>query len=149
MCWVYSVYAGWQLRISKAHAYASNRKQQERLFWTPSHLGLKYHGVEGKTKNGFELVVFDQMQPHKIGLSDMRSPNSQIQLRYTRKMMPIKDGRMYHLKSAHMIVSKSMSNRKVDEITDYSPSNFNHSNTNSNSSQIQGPTLWRIYHGPP
>ena len=26
----------------------------------------------------FELVVFGQVQPHEIGLSDLRSPNSQI-----------------------------------------------------------------------
>ena len=41
---------------------------------------------------GFERVVFGQIQPHKIGLSDLRSPNSQIQFRYTTNTMPVKDG---------------------------------------------------------
>ena len=34
--------------LSKAHAYMSNRKQQIRLSSTPSYLGPKYDGVEGK-----------------------------------------------------------------------------------------------------
>ena len=29
-----------------------------------------------KICNGFERVVFDQIQPHKIGISDLRSPDS-------------------------------------------------------------------------
>ena len=36
--------------LSKAHAYKSNRKQQIRLSSTPSYLGPKYDGVEGKKK---------------------------------------------------------------------------------------------------
>ena len=63
--------------LSRAHAYPSHRKQQIRLSSTPSDLGSKYDGVEGKKKNGFERVIFGQIQPHKIGLSDLRSPNSQ------------------------------------------------------------------------
>ena len=79
--------------LSKAHAYKSNRKQQIRLSSTPSYLGPKYDGVDGKKINiGFERVVFGQIQPHKIGLSDLRSPNSQIQFRYTPNTMPIKYG---------------------------------------------------------
>ena len=41
---------------------------------------------------GFEIIVFGQILPHKIGVSDLRSPNSQIQFRYTPNTMPIKDG---------------------------------------------------------
>ena len=88
--------------LSKAHAYKSNRMQQIRLSSTPSYLGPKYDGVEvgtqirrsrgQKKKTGFERVVFGQIQPHKIGLSDLSSPNSQIQFRYTPNTMPIKDG---------------------------------------------------------
>ena len=46
-----------------------------------------------KKRIGFELVVFSQIQPHKIRLSDLRSPNSQIQ--YTPNTLPIKDGLRY------------------------------------------------------
>ena len=41
---------------------------------------------------GFEIIVFGQILPHKIGVSDVRSPNSQIQFQYTPNTMPIKDG---------------------------------------------------------
>ena len=41
---------------------------------------------------GFEIIVFGQILPHKIGVSDLRSPNSQIQFQYTPNTMPIKDG---------------------------------------------------------
>ena len=41
---------------------------------------------------GFEIIVFGQILPHKIGVSDLRSPNSQIQFLYTPNTMPIKDG---------------------------------------------------------
>ena len=41
---------------------------------------------------GFEIIVFGQILPRKIGVSDLRSPNSQIQFRYTPNTMPIKDG---------------------------------------------------------
>ena len=46
----------------------------------------------GKKFIGFEIIVFGQILPHKIGVSDLRSPNSQIQFRYTPNTMPIKDG---------------------------------------------------------
>ena len=45
-----------------------------------------------KINIGFEIIVFGQILPHKIGVSDLRSPNSQIQFRYTPNTMPIKDG---------------------------------------------------------
>ena len=45
-----------------------------------------------KINIGFEIIVFGQILPHKIGVSDSRSPNSQIQFRYTPNTMPIKDG---------------------------------------------------------
>ena len=45
-----------------------------------------------KINLGFEIIVFGQILPHKIGVSDLRSPNSQIQFRYTPNTMPIKDG---------------------------------------------------------
>ena len=41
---------------------------------------------------GFEIIVFGQILPHKIGVSDLRSPNSPIQFRYTPNTIPIKDG---------------------------------------------------------
>ena len=41
---------------------------------------------------GFEIIVFGQILPHRIGASDLRSPNFQIQLLYTPNTMPIKDG---------------------------------------------------------
>ena len=41
---------------------------------------------------GFEIIVFGQILPHKIGVSDLRSLNSQIQFQYTPNTMPIKDG---------------------------------------------------------
>ena len=79
--------------LSKAHAYKSNRKQQIRLSSTPSYLGPKYDGAEGKNIYiGFDIIVFGQILPHKIGVSDLRSPNSPIQFRYTPNTMPIKDG---------------------------------------------------------
>ena len=79
--------------LSKAHAYKSNRKQQIRLSSTPSYLGPKYDGTEGKNIYiGFEIIVFGQILLHKIGVSDLRSPNSQIQFQYTPNTMPIKDG---------------------------------------------------------
>ena len=78
--------------LSKAHAYKSNRKQQIRLSSTPSYLGPKYDETEGKKNIGFEIIVFGQILPHKIGVSDLRSPNSQIQFQYTPNTMPIKDG---------------------------------------------------------
>ena len=59
-----------------------------------SYLGPKYVGVEVKISIpgiGFEIIVFGQILPHKIRLSDMRSPNSKIQLRYTPNTMPIRD----------------------------------------------------------
>ena len=40
---------------------------------------------------GFEIIVYGQILPDKKGLSDLRSPNSQIQFRYTPNTMPIKD----------------------------------------------------------
>ena len=43
-------------------------------------------------KKGFEIIVFGQILPHKIGVSDLTSPNSHIQFRYTPNTMPIKDG---------------------------------------------------------
>ena len=46
----------------------------------------------GKKNIGFEVIVFGQILPHKIGVSDLRSPNSQIQFLYTPNTMPIKDG---------------------------------------------------------
>ena len=53
--------------------------------------------MEPREKNkyiymGFEIVVFGQILPHKIGVSDLRSPNSQIQFLYTPNTKPIKDG---------------------------------------------------------
>ena len=79
--------------LSKAHAYKSNRKQQIRLSPTPSYLGPKYDGTEGKKYIGSEIIVFGQiLPPYKIGVSDLRSPNSQIQFQYTPNTMPIKDG---------------------------------------------------------
>ena len=41
---------------------------------------------------GFDIIVFGQTIPHKIGVSDLRCPNSQIQFLYTPNTMPIKDG---------------------------------------------------------
>ena len=41
---------------------------------------------------GFEIIVFGQILTHKIGVSDLSSPNSQIQLRYTPNTMLIKYG---------------------------------------------------------
>ena len=79
--------------LSKAHAYKSNRIPQIRLSSTPSYLGPKYDGAEGNyIYIGFEIIVFGQILPHKIGVSDLRSPNSQIQFLYTPNTMPIKDG---------------------------------------------------------
>ena len=79
--------------LSKAHAYKSNRKQQIRLSSTPSYLASKYDGAEGEKKIiGFEIIVFGQILPHKIGVLDLRSPNSQIQFLYTPNTTPIKDG---------------------------------------------------------
>ena len=47
----------------------------------------------GRKKNmGFEIIVFRQILPHKIGVSDLRSPNSQIQFRYTPNTSPKYDG---------------------------------------------------------
>ena len=81
------------ITVSHPNTYKSNRKQQIRLSSTPSYLGPKYDGAEGKKKYiGFEIIVFGQILPHKIGVSDLRSPNSQIQFRYTPNTMPIKDG---------------------------------------------------------
>ena len=55
--------------LSKAHAYKSNKKQQIRLSSTPSYLGPKYDGAEGKKIYiGFEIIVFGQILPHKIGV---------------------------------------------------------------------------------
>ena len=45
----------------------------------------------GKKNIGFEIIVFGQILPHKIGISDLKSPNSQIHFRYTLNTMPIKD----------------------------------------------------------
>ena len=81
--------------LSKAHAYKSNRKQQIRLSSTPSYLVSKYNGAEGKKKIGYEIIVFGQILPHKIGVLDLRSPNSQIQFPYTPNTTPIKDGLIY------------------------------------------------------
>ena len=84
--------------LSKAHAYKSNRKQQIRLSSTPPYLGIWVPNtmeLRGKIYMGFEIIVFGQILPHKIGLSDLRSPNSQIQFRYyapqKQNTMPIKD----------------------------------------------------------
>ena len=55
--------------------------------WVPNTMEPR-----GKKKIGLEMIVFGQILPHKIGVSDFRSPNSQIQLRYTPNTMPIKDG---------------------------------------------------------
>ena len=41
---------------------------------------------------GLEIIVFGQILPHKIGVSDLRSPNSPIQFRYTPNTMTIKYG---------------------------------------------------------
>ena len=50
------------------------------------------HTMESRAnKNiGFELVVFGHIQLDKIDKSDLRSPNSQIQFRYTPNTLPIK-----------------------------------------------------------
>ena len=90
MCWVYSYMLDGDFVLSKAHAYKSNRKQQIRLSSTPSHLGPKDHEAEGEKYIGFEIIVFGQILPHKIGVSDLRSPNSQSQFRYTPNTMPFK-----------------------------------------------------------
>ena len=94
-----STYAGFtamldgKFVLSKTHAYKSYRKQKIQLSPTPSYLGSKYDGAAGKKNNiEFERVVFGQILPHKIGLPDLRSPNSQIQFRYTPNTMLIKDG---------------------------------------------------------
>ena len=56
-------------------------------------LGTQIRWNRGKKINiGFEIIVFGQILPHKIGVSDLRSPNSQIQFQYTPNTMPIKDG---------------------------------------------------------
>ena len=55
--------------------------------WVPNTMEPR-----GKKKKGFEIIVFGQILPHKIGVSDLRSPNSQIQFLYTPNTMPIKDG---------------------------------------------------------
>ena len=55
--------------------------------WVPNTMEPR-----GKKKIGFEIIVFGQIPPHKIGVSDLRSLNSQIQFRYTPNTMPIKDG---------------------------------------------------------
>ena len=78
--------------LSKAHAYKSNRKQQIRFprlhrIWVPNTMEPR-----GKKYIGFDIIVFGHILPHKIGVSDLRSPNSPIQLRYTPNTMPIKDG---------------------------------------------------------
>ena len=55
--------------------------------------GSQIRWSRGKKINiGFEIIVFGQILPHIIGVSDLRSPNSQIQFRYTPNTMPIKDG---------------------------------------------------------
>ena len=54
----------------------------------------RLHRMEprGKQNIGFEIIVFGHILPHKIGVSDLRSPNFQIEFRYTPNTMPIKDG---------------------------------------------------------
>ena len=46
----------------------------------------------GKKYIVFGIIVAGQILPHKIGVSDLRFPNFQIQFRYTPNTMPIKDG---------------------------------------------------------
>ena len=61
---------------------------------------LRFHRIwlpntmepRGEKKIGFEIIVFGQILPHKIGVLDLRSPNSQIQFPYTPNTTPIKDG---------------------------------------------------------
>ena len=55
--------------------------------WVPNTMEPK-----GKKNIGFEIIVFGQIIPHKIGVLDLRSPNSQIQFPYTPNTTPIKDG---------------------------------------------------------
>ena len=66
--------------------------------WVPNTME-PYDGADGKNIYiGFEIIVFGQILPHKTGVSDLRSPNSNIQFRYTPNTMPIKDGLTCSLK---------------------------------------------------
>ena len=60
--------------------------------WVPNTMEPKE-----KKKIGFEIIVFGQILPHKIGVSDLRSPNSQIQFLYTPNTMPIKYGLIMYI----------------------------------------------------
>ena len=54
--------------------------------------GFQIRWSRGEKKYiGFEIIVFGQILPHKIGVLDLRSPNSQIQFPYTPNTTPIKD----------------------------------------------------------
>ena len=71
---------------SKAHenTSTSNQKHQIRLIPTSIVFGAQIRSSRGQNLNiGYELVVLNQMQPHKIGLSDFGSRDSQSQVRYT------------------------------------------------------------------
>ena len=58
--------------------------------------GSQIRWRRGKKRNtAFEIIVFGQILPHKIGVSDLRSPNSQIQFRYTPYTIPIKDDTIF------------------------------------------------------
>ena len=55
--------------LSKAHACTSSRIPQIQFTSSPSYLGPKYDGAEGKNIYiGFEIIVFGQILPHKIGV---------------------------------------------------------------------------------
>ena len=95
--------------LSKAHAYTLHRKQPIRfLSSTTSYLGPKIRWSRRQKKTPYWIgafVVSGQIQPHKIGLSDLRSPDSQIQFRHTPNTIPIKDGPSHGFHSTRVFSS--------------------------------------------
>ena len=80
------------------HTPTSQSKTANTIVLDSIVFGSQIRWSRGEKINiGFEIIVFGQILPHKIGVSDLRSPYSQIQFRYTPNTMPIKDGLTYDL----------------------------------------------------
>ena len=86
--------------ISKAHAYKQVKSKTVNTIIVLD--SIVFGSIE------FEIIVFGQILPHKIRLlSDLRSPNFQIQFRYsTPNTMPIKDGPISTRFSLSMEISR-------------------------------------------